>query len=343
MNDIPLSLRGIKGFLSQLASPALPTTSTTTLLHGNASNWLQMNLQILEEHYVDMIAGIRTNLLRPVNIDHQKAWLVALRWAVRKYRIDEEVVFTVMKELIAVGLRIDQIPKGSTLKAIRDVPSKRPRPKTHQKSKSATPRAPAPSTSTGSDLQADPDNQPLTYTSVAPIDQPPTTTPMDQGLNSTNQNPPPNPRPAISKEPLIIPIAWSPPKNTTGKPPLTTNSGPSTDTLPSPPQPTGGTISNRTNKPPTLVTRKPPTTTTHPQLVMTITPIPPPPNMDAEQLILKYRPPHMEDDITETNHTIARPPYVLPKLGIRAPTRRTQPSTDSLTRAVMTSTQRDRS
>jgi len=333
INEIPPTLRGVKNFLSQLASPAIPTTSTAILLRGNAANWLQMNLQILEEHYREMIAGIRTNLLRPVNIDHQKAWLVALHWTVNKYRIDEEVVSTVMEELIAIGLRIDQIPEGSSLKALMDVPTRHSRPKTHQKSKNTTPRTPTPSTSTGSDPQLDPDNQP------------PTTIPFDQELNSTDQDPPPSPRPATQKEPLTKPIVLSPPKDTTGRPPFTTNPGPSTDAPPNPPLPTMETITNRngnrTAKPPIYVTTKPPTTTIHPQHVMTTAPIPPPPDADAEQLPLEFRPPNIEDNIPEADLIIVRPPDVNSQLDNLAPTIRTQPPMDLLTPTEMTLTQRD--
>jgi len=39
-NLVPPSLQGVSTFLSQLASLALPTAATATLLRGNASNWL---------------------------------------------------------------------------------------------------------------------------------------------------------------------------------------------------------------------------------------------------------------------------------------------------------------
>jgi len=125
-NEIPPSFRGIKNFLSQVASPALPTASTATLLRGNASNWLQANLQILESHYEDLIAGVKTNLLRPIQIDHQRAWEVAVGWAEGKYSINEEVMNRVKDDLRDVGLRIDQVPKGTPLRALMDVPTKRP-------------------------------------------------------------------------------------------------------------------------------------------------------------------------------------------------------------------------
>jgi len=64
-NEVPPSFRGIWNFLALVASPALPTTFTATMLRGNASNWMQTNLQILEKHYEDMIAGVKTNLNRP--------------------------------------------------------------------------------------------------------------------------------------------------------------------------------------------------------------------------------------------------------------------------------------
>jgi len=97
-NEVPPSFRGIRNFLAQVASPALPTTSTATMLRGNASNWMQTNLQILEKHYEDMIAGVKTNLLRPVRID-QRAWQVAVGWALSKYRISEEVMARVQTTL----------------------------------------------------------------------------------------------------------------------------------------------------------------------------------------------------------------------------------------------------
>jgi len=191
-NEVPPSFRGIKNFLAHVASPALPTASTATLLRGNASNWLQVNLQILEEHYENMIAGVKTNLLRPVDIDHQEAWLVALRWAFSKYRIDEEVMTSVMNDLVGVGLRIDQIPGGTSLRALMDVPTRRPRPKTRQKPKGATTsRSPLPSTNC--DTQFDPDDQSSACTPMDPHDLPLTTTPIDQDPPPTDDKPPPKP------------------------------------------------------------------------------------------------------------------------------------------------------
>jgi len=112
-NEIPPSFRGIRNFLAQVASPALPTAPTATLLRGNASNWLQTNLQILESHYENMIAGVKTNLLRPVQIHHQRAWQVAMGWTYNKYRISEEVMVRVLNDLREIGLRIDQVPRGT--------------------------------------------------------------------------------------------------------------------------------------------------------------------------------------------------------------------------------------
>lgn len=236
-NQVPPSLQGVRGFLSQLASPALPTASTATLLRGNASNWLQVNLQILEQHYEDMVAGVRTSLLRPVDIDHHKAWLVALRWAVGKYKIDEEVVSIVMGDLIGVGLKINRIPEGSSLKAIMDMPAKRPRPKAHQRSKTTTPRTPVPSTSTSIHPQFDPDDQALTCTQMDLIDQPLTATTLDQDLHPTDQDPPPNPKPATQQDPPRKTTNLATSETSTVRPLRTTDPGPSTHTLPSPPPP----------------------------------------------------------------------------------------------------------
>jgi len=197
-NQVPPSLQGMTNFLSQLATPALPTATTATLLRGNASNWLQVNLQILEQHYEGMIATVKTNLLKPVKIDHQKAWLVALRWALGKFRIEEEVVRLVMDDLIGVGLRIDRISIGSPMKAIMDAPPKRPRPRTHEKSKQATvttgfnPRTPTPDTSTHSHHRRGPSDRTMTPTRQDSTVRPRTTTPLDRNRDSTDQDPPPD-------------------------------------------------------------------------------------------------------------------------------------------------------
>lgn len=134
-NEIPPSFRGIRNFLAQVASPALPTAPTATLLRGNASNWLQTNLQILESHYENMIAGVKTNLLRPVQIHHQRAWQVAMGWTYNKYRISEEVMIRVLNDLREIGLRIDQVPRGTPLRALMDGTAGRPRPRVRPKSK----------------------------------------------------------------------------------------------------------------------------------------------------------------------------------------------------------------
>jgi len=278
-NQLPPSLHGVSDFLSQLASPALPTTATATLLRGNASNWLQMNLQILEQHYEGMIERVRTNLLRPVNIDHRGAWLVALRWATNKYKINEEVVSTVMNDLIGVGLRIDRIAEGSPLRAIMDAPAKRPRPVSHQRSRSTTPRCPIPSTNTSFRPQVDPDDQTRTYTQVDPVDQPRTVTSFEQGPCSTYQAPPPALGPITRQDPPGKTTISTPQVSSRERPPRTTNPNPLTHTLAEPPPPNADVDTDRrgnlTDQPPTDRTTEPLKTASHLALATETTPITP--------------------------------------------------------------------
>jgi len=193
-NEIPPSFRGIKNFLSQVASPALPTVSTATLLRGNASNWLQTNLQILESHYEDLIAGVRTNLLRPVHIDHQRAWEVAVDWAESKYSISEEVMSRVKNDLRDVGLRIDRIPRGTPLRALMDVPTKRPHLGSRHNSRgTATSLSSPPSTGTRKDPRRNSENQPTTSILRDPNDPPPAATVVDQDPPTTQEEPIPEP------------------------------------------------------------------------------------------------------------------------------------------------------
>jgi len=215
-NEVPPSFRGIRNFLAQLAPPALPTNSTATLLRGNAANWLQMNLQILEKHYEDMIAGIKTNLPRPVEIDHQWAWQVALAWAVKKYKINEEVMRRVGEDLRGVGLRINQIPMGTTLRALMDAPTGRPHPRTRHKPREAgTAGSSLPSTS----AHRNPGDMPSTTTSN---NQPSNTTHQELDLPPTHNPPSPPPTTTTHQDySLVTPLPTERPLLTTIPVPIT--------------------------------------------------------------------------------------------------------------------------
>lgn len=253
-NQIPPSLRGVRDFLSRVASPAAPTAATATLLRANASNWLQTNLQILEQHYEGMVAGIRTNLLRPVNIDHHRAWLVAVRKAVSNFRVDEEVLSTVMDDLIGVGILIQRIPVGSSLRAIQAAPAEQPRLRTDQGPETTTPEAPIP------DL----------------TDQPETVTPLDQDPHPTDQDPSPIPRPTTRQNPPgDAATDLTPAERTERRSPRTNDPVPS-QTLPNPPPTDPDTNTDRqvtrTNRPPTDGTTTLPTTAILPLPAGVITP-----------------------------------------------------------------------
>jgi len=244
-NEVPLSYRGIRNYLSSLAPPALPTNSTVILLRGNAANWLQMNLQILEQHYVDMIAGIKTNLLRPVEIDHQRAWQVARAWATKKYRISEETMRRVGEDLKGVGLRIQQIPKGTTLRALKNVPSGRLHPRTYQEQRgSEAVGSSPPSTSKDTNPETEPDQQNPTEETPPPIPRPLLTTNPDHTI-TTEPRPPPR-GPYLEEDhneinpyrsPLATPATWELPP--TGDLPTTPHhhdsTGPPDDDPPSSP------------------------------------------------------------------------------------------------------------
>jgi len=49
-DNVPRALARIQTYLAEVISPASPSMATATLLQGSATNWLQTNLQILEEH-----------------------------------------------------------------------------------------------------------------------------------------------------------------------------------------------------------------------------------------------------------------------------------------------------
>lgn len=231
-NHVPPPLRGMTNFLSQLATPALPTIATATLLRGNASNWLQANLQILEQHYEGMISTVKTNLLKPVKINHQRAWLVALRWARGRLHIGEEVIRSVMNDLIGVGLRLVHVSVDSPMKAIMAAPPIRPRPRNRGKSCQASittdgcPRTPTPCTSTQSHDRLDPSDQTRTPTRLDSTIRPMTTTPMDRNQVTADQDSPPDLGPSPRPSPLgpgtsgtttLGGTNWSP--STVGSPP----------------------------------------------------------------------------------------------------------------------------
>jgi len=50
------ALARIRTYLAEVISPAAPSPATATPLRGSATNWLQTNLQILEEHYEATVA-----------------------------------------------------------------------------------------------------------------------------------------------------------------------------------------------------------------------------------------------------------------------------------------------
>jgi len=227
-NLVPPAFRGLRDFLSRVASPASPTTATATLLRANASNWLQTDMQILEQHYEEMIAGIKTNLLRPVRIDHHRAWLVAVRRAVNNFKVGEEVLTTVMNDLIGVGVLIQQIPEGSPMRAIQAAPAGQPRQVTDQGPETTTPETPTPGDNTTVLPQLEPDDQTQTCSYIDLTDEPETETPCDQDTDPNDQDPSPIPGPTTRRNPLLdAKNELTPPESTGQGPPHTSTPAPS--------------------------------------------------------------------------------------------------------------------
>ena len=90
---IPKSISRTRDRLAGSLRPCLPTGGTVDLLAGNASNWLQTGLQIMDNHYQGTSADLRRDLTLLPKEDGERAWLVASRWLLLKYPHAVDLVF----------------------------------------------------------------------------------------------------------------------------------------------------------------------------------------------------------------------------------------------------------
>ncbi|KAI4808575.1 hypothetical protein KUCAC02_000632, partial [Chaenocephalus aceratus] len=93
-----------RDWLMDSLKPSLPKGVTADLLGGNATNWLQTGLQILDENYQGTSADLRRNLSRE---DSERAWIVASRWLRCKYPHAQDQVFALARaDLELLGLQL---------------------------------------------------------------------------------------------------------------------------------------------------------------------------------------------------------------------------------------------
>jgi len=118
-DDVPGSLKRIRNYLATAIHPANPNSNTTTLLQGNASHWLQTNLQILEEHYKDSISTTMQDLRQPTDVNNQEAWQVAIGWMDMKFNsIHPDAVNNAAEDLENIGVVINRLPKKRPLTSL---------------------------------------------------------------------------------------------------------------------------------------------------------------------------------------------------------------------------------
>ncbi|TNN43011.1 hypothetical protein EYF80_046808 [Liparis tanakae] len=104
---VPRSLAQVKEYLSGVIVPSTPRDGTSHKLEGNALNWLQTGLQVLEEHYEEILEETRAGLCRMREVDHQEAWEVAVKWMEKKYRgRDEESLVRAEEDMAKLGLAV---------------------------------------------------------------------------------------------------------------------------------------------------------------------------------------------------------------------------------------------
>ncbi|KAG9260799.1 hypothetical protein AMEX_G25721 [Astyanax mexicanus] len=82
----PPSMVRTMRWLETVIKPATPTDRTETLLYGNARNWLHTTLHILEEHYLQKIGELASDIKSYNCSRWREAWQVAIRWARRNLK-----------------------------------------------------------------------------------------------------------------------------------------------------------------------------------------------------------------------------------------------------------------
>jgi len=114
-DEVPKALMRIRNYLSGVIFSASPNVATAILLQSSATNWLQINLQILEGHYEEVVAATKRDLGRLEAVDHQQAWEVAIKWFYKKYRpVLPDTINGAADDLEEVGWVINRFPKKQT-------------------------------------------------------------------------------------------------------------------------------------------------------------------------------------------------------------------------------------
>lgn len=78
--ETPIRLKRIQDDLTKLVRPAFPTAQTDIVKEYNAKNWMYTTLQILEEHYLSLIAGVQTEINHLSLDGWERAVQVAVSW-----------------------------------------------------------------------------------------------------------------------------------------------------------------------------------------------------------------------------------------------------------------------
>ncbi|KAI4800865.1 hypothetical protein KUCAC02_007036 [Chaenocephalus aceratus] len=109
---IPRNIAQTRDWLMDSLKPALPKGTTADLLGGNANNWLQTGLQILNEHYQGTSADLRRALESLPQADGERAWAVACRWLRSKYPHAQDLVLDLAQtDLDLLGMQLP-VPGG---------------------------------------------------------------------------------------------------------------------------------------------------------------------------------------------------------------------------------------
>ncbi|KAK9533294.1 hypothetical protein VZT92_008422 [Zoarces viviparus] len=78
------------------------------LVNSNAENWLQMNLQILEDHYGKTIQDPKACLSQFVGQDYHQPWEVANRWLKKFPHTPRSTIEGAEGELRQIGMNVGQ-------------------------------------------------------------------------------------------------------------------------------------------------------------------------------------------------------------------------------------------
>ncbi|KAJ4946570.1 hypothetical protein JOQ06_024235 [Pogonophryne albipinna] len=109
---IPKNIAHTRDWLVDSLRPALPKGTTADLLDGNATNWLQTGLKILNEHYQSTSAELQRALISLPKEDGERAWAVASRWLRLNYPHAKDLVFDLARaDLDLLGLQLP-VPGG---------------------------------------------------------------------------------------------------------------------------------------------------------------------------------------------------------------------------------------